>query len=75
MEFICSVNCFTGKDGTHYYQFGYTDLQNTETTFCDIDTYNIASSILGNSNQPVPCEIKWARGYRGNAVVKSLKSK
>ena len=72
-EYLCSVNSFTSKDGTIYYQFGYTDMQSCEMVFCDAPIYNEAVSILGNSTRPVPVVVKWGRGMRGAAVPLSIK--
>lgn len=71
--YLCSVNSFQGKDGTVYYQFGFTDMTNTESVFCEPSIYNDAVSILGNSTRPVPVSIIWGRGNRGVAVPQSIK--
>lgn len=72
-EYLCSVNSFTSKDGTTYYQFGYTDMQTTESVFCEADIYKECESILGNSVRPLPVSVKWGRGVRGVAVPISIK--
>lgn len=73
-EYICAVNSFTSKDGTLYYQFGYTDMKTCEMVFCDAPVYNDAAAILGNSTRPVPVTVKWGRGLRGAAVPQSIKA-
>lgn len=73
-EYLCSVNSFTSKDGTVYYQFGYTDMNSCEMVFCDSAIYNEAVSILGNSTRPVPISVKWGRGLRGAAVPQAIKA-
>lgn len=72
-EYLCSVNSFTSKDGTLYYQFGYTDMKTCEMVFCDSAIYGDASQILGSSVRPVPVSIKWGRGMRGAAVPLQIK--